>query len=68
MPSEHDPGYLETCDLCHDQFPLPLIIFTGKQFLCFKCHGNEETVVILNNNNQPINNHGNTTNSEIGQN
>ena len=36
--SDHaGPGFLETCDLCHDEYPLSYIIFTGKQFLCFKC-------------------------------
>ncbi len=42
MSTNHGPGYLEICDLCHDPFPLMSIIFTGKQFLCLKCYGNNE--------------------------
>jgi hypothetical protein len=31
-------GVLETCDCCHDVFPMSWIIYTGKQFLCYACY------------------------------
>lgn len=31
-------GTLETCDLCGYEYPLSWIIFTGRQFLCFRCY------------------------------
>ena len=32
-------GRIEVCDLCHDEIPVRIIIFTGRQFLCPKCYG-----------------------------
>jgi hypothetical protein len=31
-------GSLEECDLCHTEYPMSWIIFSGKQFLCYACH------------------------------
>jgi len=30
-------GNLEQCDLCHDDYPMAWIQYSGKQFLCFSC-------------------------------
>jgi formylmethanofuran dehydrogenase subunit E len=28
----------ETCDECGEKFPVGLIIFTGRQYLCERCY------------------------------
>ena len=30
-------GSLEECDLCHIEYPMSWMVFTGKQFLCYAC-------------------------------
>ena len=34
--------FLEDCDCCGNCFPLLLIYFNGKQFLCARCYAYEE--------------------------
>lgn len=50
-------GSLEECDLCHDQFPMCWIIYTGRQYLCHACYyppGQNPLASIA----APIDNHG----------
>ena len=35
-------GSLETCDLCGDIYPMSWITFTGRQFLCAACVGEDQ--------------------------
>lgn len=33
----HELHWIETCDLCGDEYPMSWIIYTGAQFLCAAC-------------------------------
>ena len=31
-------GSIQECDLCHTEYPMSWIIWTGKQCLCYACY------------------------------
>lgn len=37
MTSKEEKAFIEECSCCHDLFPLALVDYDGRQYLCSEC-------------------------------